>query len=123
MLIILRSLADEQRHDNSNNEANSNEADEDYVIKEDDVALDNYGKVDMERVFPNADHDNPSQSSTSTPGTGLVLARVLLLDFCLKVPRNEVDLIHSGCDENGGVLVDVECRFKKTEEDDITHSK
>jgi hypothetical protein len=83
MLIILRSLADEQRHDNSNNEANSNEADEDYVIKEDDVALDNYGKVDMERVFPNTDHDNPSQSSTSTPGTGLVLARVLLLDFCL----------------------------------------
>jgi hypothetical protein len=44
------------------------------------------------------------------------------VDFFLKVPRNEVDLIHS-CDENGGVLVDVECRFKKTEEDDITHSK
>jgi len=64
----------------------------------------------------------PSQSSTSTPGTGLV-ARVLLVDFCLKVPQNEVDLIHSR-DENGGVLVDVECRFKKTEEDDmITHSK
>jgi hypothetical protein len=71
MLIILRSLADEQRHDNPNNEANSNETDEDYVmIKEDDVALDNYGKVNMERVFPTTDHDNPANRVHPHQGQG-----------------------------------------------------
>jgi hypothetical protein len=70
MLIILRSLADEQRHDNPNNEANSNETDEDYIIKEDDVALDNYGKVDMERVFPTTDHDNPANRVHPHQGQG-----------------------------------------------------
>ncbi len=72
-----------------------------------------YGKIDMAEVFPNTD-DNPIKYIYTRDST----RRVILVDFCLKVPRNEVELIRSH-DENG-CIDDVECRFKKTGEDDTT---
>jgi hypothetical protein len=67
----------------------------------------------MAEVFPNTD-DNLIEYIYARDSTG----RVISVDFHLKVPRNEVEFIRSH-DENGGI-VDVECRFKKTGEDDTT---
>ncbi|KAI2510366.1 hypothetical protein MHU86_4090 [Fragilaria crotonensis] len=100
--------ADEQIvHDNSN-EANSKNPDENYIIEDDE----DYGKVDMAEVFPNTD-DNPIEYIYTRDSTGRVISVDLSQGTC-----NEVEFIRSH-DENGGI-VDVECRFKKTGEDDTT---
>ncbi len=41
-----------------------------------------------------------------------------LVDCRLKVPQNQVEFISSNDESSGVLLVDVECGFKKTGEDD-----